>query len=71
MAGQNWWDNGNDLALIDAMRRRAREFDGGFTGVAHSTLNSSLIGAARQLGMTEADIREAFNSDRGLTIYEP
>lgn len=66
-----WWANGNDLALIEAMRKFAREQDGGFSGDTHRALNSSLIGTARSIGMSENDIREAFDSDRCLTIYEP
>lgn len=67
----NWWDSGNDLALVEAMRKFARQEDGDFHGETHSRLNSHLIGAARALGMFEDDIRDAFDSDRSLTIYEP
>jgi hypothetical protein len=66
-----WWSNGNDLALMEAARRHARERDGGFSGPTHEALNSHLIGLARVIGMSENAIREAFASDRCLTIYEP
>lgn len=66
-----WWDSGNDLALVKAMRKFAREQDGDWTGEIHSALNSGLIGVARQIGMNEDDIRDAFDSDSMLVIYEP
>lgn len=61
-----WWSEGNDLALIEAMRNHART-----AKVSQAILNSHLIGAARVIGMKEDDIRTAFESDRCLTIYEP
>jgi hypothetical protein len=66
-----WWAEGNTLALVDAMRKYVREQDGGFSGDTHEHMNSGIIGIARAIGMAEEDIREAFDSDRNLTIYEP
>lgn len=71
IAVEDWWHNGNTLALADAIMDFCTEKDGGFSGELHATFNSSLIGAARLLGMSEDSIREAFASDRCLTIYEP
>jgi hypothetical protein len=71
MAQGTWWAEGNTLALFDAIRAEARKQDGGFSGEAHERLNSHLIGMARVIGLSEEDIREAFASDRNLTIYEP
>lgn len=66
-----WWDNGNDLALVEAIRSHVREQDGGFSGEAHTKFFSHLIGAARVAGMTDEQIQDAWCSDRNLTIYEP
>lgn len=71
MANGAWWESGNTLALIDAIAGHTRRVDGGFEGEAHARFNSGLIGAARAIGMSEEDIREAFESDRCLTVYEP
>jgi hypothetical protein len=67
----NWWETGNDLALIDAMDKFVRDQDKGWSGHVRTKLNSHLIGAARAVGMSEDEIRAAFASDRCLTIYEP
>lgn len=67
----HWWSNINELALIEAMRLRAREQDGGFKGEARSRMNSGLIGIARQLGLSDEEIQSAIESERMLTIYEP
>jgi hypothetical protein len=66
-----WYADGNALALVEAMQKQARKEDGGFRGEAHTRLHSGLIGTARSIGVSEEDIRDAFESDRGLTIYEP
>jgi hypothetical protein len=66
-----WWEYGNTLALVEAMTRHARDTDNGWQGEANKSLNSHLVGSARAMGMSEDAIREAFASDRCLTIYEP
>lgn len=68
---EKWWASGNTLALVDAIQRHAREADGGWRGVNHESMNSHLIGAARQIGLSEDEIRDAFESDRQLVVYEP
>lgn len=60
------WEDGNDLALVEAIRHHVRnDAEMGHVYTSH------LFGTARALGMTEEAIREAFDSDRMLTIYEP
>ena len=63
-----WWEHGNTLALVEAMRRTAF---GKSDPALEARLNSGLVGVARQIGMTDDDIREAFHADRDLVIYEP
>lgn len=61
-----WYMDGNDLALVEAIRQFVRN-----NAQADLNYTSGLIGTARQIGMSEDNIREALASDRCLTIYEP
>lgn len=63
-----WWSHGNTLALVEAMEKFAF---GKSEPDLEAALNGGLVGVARQIGMSEDDIRDAFESDRMLTIYEP
>jgi hypothetical protein len=55
----------NDLALVDLLRKRAREED------REDVLILNLIHAGSVLGLTRDEINDALDSDRMLTIYEP
>lgn len=66
-----FWHDGNSLALFKAVKEKARELDGGFSGPAHERLNSHLFGMATVVGLSREDAREAFESDEALTIYAP
>jgi hypothetical protein len=61
-----WWEVGNDLALVDVIRKRIRG-----DKEAQAKFYSHLVGAGRVAGLTDEEIHDAFMSDRMLTIYEP
>lgn len=62
----NWWDNGNDLALVQAIRDKTRG-----DSEAQTKFFSHLIGAARVAGLSDPEIHRIWQSDRWLVIYEP
>lgn len=62
----NWWEQGNDLALVDAILKRVRD-----DAAEHGKFSSHLVGAARVVGLSQEEIEDALYSDRGLVIYEP
>ncbi len=60
----SWWSEGNTVALFELMQFAARDTN------QVETFNSTMIGAARRMGISEEAIRSSFGSEESLVITQ-